>query len=409
MGQVLIKAASALRPRIGGPTTQSVGVKKSGLQRLLIGLVALSLCVDLTTLAATFHTRSAHAGLPLYEFGMEAAVGGIALIAVTLLMVLKVPEHPITWLMVASGMSGSLQQVFGSLAVESLGAGHLAGGTVLLALSSLFQSWWVMLFLLLVILFPTGRPLQGWLGRVVWLIPMLMLIAAHDAFTSPLTLWEDGDTFPAVLESVRLPEFLDFLGLVTVVGVVAHVVVRYVRSRGVERQQLKWFVFTFVSGVALIAFPWSENEMVGTVLWTLVPAAVVMSIALAVIRYRLYEIDKVISRTVSYALVAGLLGLAYFAVIASGARFLASNDPLVVAVATLTAAALFSPLRRKVQGSVDRRFNRSRYDSESVVAEFGGVLRDRVDAESIVDGWVGVVERTLAPSIASVWVRTSDP
>ncbi len=375
------------------------------LRRFLIAVVAFGFVMDLLTAALTLHTRSAHPDIPLYDFVLEAAIGGVFLVAVTLILVIRVPGHPVTWLLVASGTAASLQQAFGAVAVEALPAEHLAGGTLPLALSSVFQSWWVILLLLMVVIFPTGRPLPGWLGRVVWLFPWLMLVAAYDALTLPLE--HGGFFYEPVLRAPSPPAFITIpLIVVTVVGSVAHVIVRYACSRGVERQQLKWFAYTFVVGIALLVGTWSENDVVGAVLWTLVPVSIVGSIAMAILRYRLYEIDRVISRTLSYAVVVGLLGLVFFGFTTLLTTFLPSDEPFVVAAATLAVAALFNPLRHRVQQVVDRRFNRSRYDAEKVINEFTAALRDQVDPDSLIEDWVEVVAETMQPSSVGVWVKS---
>jgi hypothetical protein len=130
-----------------------------------------------------------------------------------------------------------------------------------------------------------------------------------------------------------------------------------------------------------------------------------VAVGVAVLRYRLYEIDRIISRTVSYALVVGLLGLVLFGLVAGLGAWLGRENQLVVAVSTLAVAALFNPVRRRVQGWVDRRFNRSRYDAERVMSEFVGSLRDRTDPDGVVEGWVGVVSETMQPTSVGVWVR----
>lgn len=130
-------------------------------------------------------------------------------------------------------------------------------------------------------------------------------------------------------------------------------------------------------------------------------------VGIAVFKYRLYEIDRILSRTVTYALVIGLLGSVFSVVVVWVPSLLDLGDsPLLVAAATLGVAALFNPLRRRVQGLVDRRFNRSRYDTERVMHEFAGTLRDRVDPQVVVDGWVGVVSETMQPDSVGVWLRT---
>jgi uncharacterized membrane protein YbhN (UPF0104 family) len=217
-----------------------------------------------------------------------------------------------------------------------------------------------------------------------------------------------GADFPPLIESDIKP-LGDGANIILTVffltGTVGHVVTRFVRSRGIERQQLKWFVFALVVGIVVLVTPWTENDMVGTVLWTVVPISILGSMAVAILRYRLYEIDRIISRTITYALVVGLLGLVVLALVAGLALFMPSDDPLVVAVATLVAFASFNPLRRRVQRLVDRRFNRSRYDAQRVIDNFAGTLRHRVDPEEVVDGWLGVVSETMQPAAAGVWVK----
>jgi hypothetical protein len=130
-----------------------------------------------------------------------------------------------------------------------------------------------------------------------------------------------------------------------------------------------------------------------------------VSIAMSITRYRLYEIDRIVSRTVSYTLVVVILGAVYVGGVTWLTSLLPDQSQLVVAATTLAVAALFNPVRRRVQMWVDRRFNRSRYDTQRVMDRFAGSLRDQVDAEAVVDGWVGVVSETMQPTSVSVWVR----
>lgn len=133
----------------------------------------------------------------------------------------------------------------------------------------------------------------------------------------------------------------------------------------------------------------------------LIPA----SIAVAILKYRLYEIDRIISRTVSYGLIVGFLGLVF----AAGAVWLPSTlqveNQLFVAATTLAVAALFNPVRRRIQSGVDRRFNRSRYDTQRVMDEFAGSLQQGVDQAEVVEGWTEVVSETMQPETAGVWIK----
>jgi hypothetical protein len=134
-----------------------------------------------------------------------------------------------------------------------------------------------------------------------------------------------------------------------------------------------------------------------------------LTFGIAILRYRLYEIDRIVSRTVTYALVAGLLALTYFGVIALLTSLLPPSSPLAVAGSTLVVAALFNPLRRRMHRLVDRRFNRSRYDAQQVADRFARDLQDDPGQGSLVADLLGVVSETMQPSVVSLWVRAEEP
>jgi hypothetical protein len=152
-----------------------------------------------------------------------------------------------------------------------------------------------------------------------------------------------------------------------------------------------------VAGVRILSDRWQAWAIALSV--SLLPIA----IGVAVLRYRLYDLGRVVSRTVTYAIVVGLLiGVVALTAAVVGAQF---ESPLVVAATTLAVAAVFNPLRRRVQSTVDRRFNRSRYDAERVIDDFAGSLRDRTDPVEVVDGWMGVITETMQPVAIGVWTR----
>jgi hypothetical protein len=137
-------------------------------------------------------------------------------------------------------------------------------------------------------------------------------------------------------------------------------------------------------------------------LWGIGTAA---AIAVAITRHGLYEIDRIVSRTLSYTLVVGFLAMVFFGVVTALTALLPAESDLAVAGSTLAVAALFNPVRRRVQAWVDRRFNRSRFEAERVMEEFAGNLRDQVDPDEVVHGWVGVVSETMQPTTVAVWVK----
>ena len=199
--------------------------------------------------------------------------------------------------------------------------------------------------------------------------------------------------------------FSIMIGLV--VATLVLLVLRWRRSTGIERLQYRWLLLggsLFVLITALGQFLSEDSR--AELLWLLGGSAIPVSIGIAILRYRLYEIDRLISRTVTYALVVGILALVF----ATGVVWIPSalglgDTPLVVAGSTLAVAALFNPVRRRVQSWVDRRFNRSRYDAARVVARFSGSLRDEIDPDRVVRGWVSVVSETMHPASVGVWLQ----
>jgi hypothetical protein len=194
---------------------------------------------------------------------------------------------------------------------------------------------------------------------------------------------------------------------------VLSLVFRYRSARAAERAQLRWLVYAgALIVVAFFATTLAERVVgpgaaatnlqnaVGSGAAALIPVA----IGVAVLRYRLYDIDRIISRTVAYAIVTGLLVGVYAGLVLLATHVLKVHGPVAVAVATLAAAALFTPIRRWVQSRVDRRFNRVRYDADQIAAAFAARLKDTVDLSSVRDDLTGVVSRALEPAHVSVWI-----
>jgi hypothetical protein len=246
---------------------------------------------------------------------------------------------------------------------------------------------------LLAQLFPTGRTVPGVWG---WFTYIGALGLAGIATAS---IWPSHPS-PGPVFGVMWAA-----GQVATFPVVA---VRYHQSAGVERAQLKWFLFTVAAAVGL----WFAASVVaphhlgiGTVALVAALSLPVLGIAVSLLRYRLYDIDRVISRTAAYAVVTGLLLAMYGAVAASISAVMGQNSKVAVAAATLIAAALARPILNRVQNVVDRRFNRSRYDAARTVDAFGGRLRDEVDPHHVSDDLVATVSATLQPRHVAVWTR----
>jgi hypothetical protein len=209
-------------------------------------------------------------------------------------------------------------------------------------------------------------------------------------------------------------------GALTVVGILLHwlslpaaavcVVLRFRSSSGIERQQMRWVAAGVAGAVGLMVLgvPSGLGFAPNWVTYLVFPALLLppVAIGVAVLRYRLYDLDRIISRTLTYALLTLLLGLGYAAVVLVLSRLLSEEgSSLAVAAATLAAAALFQPLRRRVQGLVDRRFNRRRYDAARTVEGFAARLRDQVDLDALHGELLAVVDQSMQPTRASLWLR----
>ena len=318
------------------------------------------------------------------------------------------PENRIGWVfLVASlglGVGGFSQQY----ALHALVAapGSWPAGRAVAWLSN--WVWVVPVFMLafLLLLFPTGqvrsrrwRPVAWFVGGALTLAILSLMIAASrmwaDPFTtsSPLTgpgawlFWTTGLVVTAAL-------------LLSVVALV----VRFAKSSGEERLQLKWCATAALVLVVLFVTSIWLNSAAVNVLQSLAFLWLWTAIAVAVLKYRLYDIDKIISRTLAYAIVTGLLIGMYVGLVLLATQVFRFHTPVAVAASTLAAAALFNPLRRRVQRAVDRRFNRARYDADQTVTAFAARLKDAVDLDSVRDDLAGVVQRALEPAHVSIWV-----
>lgn len=287
------------------------------------------------------------------------------------------------------------------------------------------SSWaWTALFALfgsLTLTFPSGRLPQGtglWAraGRMAaFALPMLVIASA-------LTERLGG---PEMLEETPNPfGFLpDWMGTATLLGVVVillsgvvSLVLQRRRSSGVTRAQLTWVVFGLVLLVTAIVLTFlfitvsvaMGADDPGDEAWILAYGVIIsfpLTFAVAILRYRLYEIDRIISRTIAYVAVVALLAAVFMGVVTAVGSLVQTESDIVIAASTLAVAALFNPLRQRVQSVVDRRFNRPRYDAQRVTESFAASLPGRIDGRDVVDGWVGVVSETMQPAGVGVWVR----
>jgi len=344
-------------------------------------------------------------------------------VAAGLLLVLRIPHLPIGWIMLLPALGTAFQ----SLAGRAIQFTHVVKGSPMLGteiLAVLGDALWVpgvaVGLVSLMVLYPDGRPpgtrwrwvlwISGGAAAAYILVTLFSRAPLYflDTVDNPLGLFGD----PELFEIGQTVPFLVLLFGGVPAGIAA-LVVRWRRGGSLEREQIKWLLWAALIQVLGIAAGIVGSELVeGPVPggWTgaigdIASAALPAAVFIAVSRHRLYEIDRIVSRTVAYVIVIGVLGVVYVLGLTAMTSFLPSESPLAIAASTLAVAALFNPVRKKIQGWVDRRFNRSRYDAQRVMDRFAGSLRDRVDSEEVVDGWVGVVSETMQPASVGVWVR----
>jgi hypothetical protein len=345
-------------------------------------------------------------------FGMFAVVGA--------LLVAKRPGNPIGWIMSAATLIAVVVALETYTAYVMITSGQ---PDALAVIGAWANSWYwfalvALVFIYLPLLFPDGRlPSRRWLPFAV--LPGIGVAGIIVLGGLTETLRGQNVDYrienPIGIEGLAhvedLPAF-DVLGLgllgIGTVGAVASVVVRFHRSRGTERQQLKWFLY---AAAPIPYFPLSDyGPLILDALafgWVLLglPAA----IGIAVLRYRLYDIDVVINRTLVYgALTITLASIYLGGVVVLQSLFRAvtgQESELAVVASTLVIAALFNPLRRRVQSFVDRRFYRKKYDAAKILAAFGAKLRDETDLDALSDELILVVRETVQPRHVSLWLR----
>jgi uncharacterized membrane protein len=320
------------------------------------------------------------------------------------------PENRVGWLFLVAGLGLGLGAFSNPYALHALvvGRGALPAGRLFGWLSIWIWVIPVAMLAFLFLLFPTGRlrsrrwRLAAWFaGGAVALAAVCMLIAAARSWAHPFAL--SGQTGPRGLTGVLYGIGLILISAALLVSVVA-LVVRFAKSAGEERLQLKWCAWAaLVLAVVFVGSDWVNSAAVA-VLLSLAFLGLWTAIAVAIMKYRLYDIDRIISRTLAYAIVTGLLIGVYAGLVLLATRVLPISSPVAVAGSTLAAAALFSPLRRRVQQAVDRRFNRARYNADKTVAAFAARLQDAVDLVSVRDDLTTVVGQALEPAHVSVWI-----
>src|SRR5580693_823257 len=359
-----------------------------------------------------------------------AAVIGLPSAAIGVLVTRRQPGNPLGWLFLVSATCQFIGTDGGGYALLAYHLGHhLPLAWVAVALDQIWGPSLVV-FAVSILLFPDGRlpsRFWRWVFRVYAVLFTTLLVATAVAIAGalaahPVRVDESGG-LAAVDHPVGWFNAVQGVIIVLILGLSLSFIVRQAlswrRATGERRQQLKWLASgAFVSVVSLIVAGNTASSASGSTGPTLLGvltglawfgvAALPVSIGVAILKYRLYEIDRIISRTLAYAIVTGLLVGLYAGLVLLATEVLQFSSPVAVAASTLVAAALFSPVRRRVQRVVDRRFNRARYDADTTVALFAAHLKDAVDLDSVRDSLAGVVQRALEPAHVSVWISRRD-
>jgi hypothetical protein len=326
------------------------------------------------------------------------------------------PRNPVGWALLAGMFLFVLSLATGDYAVLHYRLGH--AGLPLAPAAVVLQPSWapaVALFALVIFLFPDGRLASPHWRQLLWAYGGLVAVAAAAGFVPAVgaVLHHDvhldlsGDVITATSNaaaSVVVPVVVLLIGVIWL-SFVAYQFLNWQRSAGERRQQFKWLLWgaaiTLAGGVVGSVF--NSNPVANLMFAGIV--ALPVGIGIGILKYRLYDIDRIISRTLAYAIITGVLIGVYAGLVLLATQVLRLHSTVAVAAATLAAAALFNPLRRRVQVRVDRRFNRARYDADQTVTAFADRLKDAVDLDSVRDDLAGVVQQALEPAHVSVWIR----
>ena len=351
-------------------------------------------------------------------------VNAVVYTLIAALIITRQPRHTVGWLFLVTGLISALILFGGGLGEFITFDNNILLASLMAWIGHVLFLPALMIPLTLVLqFFPDGRlPSRRW-----WPIPAASLfgmlgIVAGIAFT-PGPLEENdflGPTNPfGVAGSDRFLAHLgDIAGVAFAIGVIGSLlilVVRFRRSDSIQRTQMKWLFYTALIGLSLMLLSSQLSSLLGIAsdvisekLFVILPSLLAIAIGIAILRYRLYDIDIIIRRTLQYAIVTGILAMVYFGlVVIFQGLFAAVGDfqsGIFIVISTLVIAGLFNPIRKRVQAAVDRRFYRQKYQAEQTLAQFAAVARDEVDLDKLMAALMDVVEETMQPERVSLWL-----
>jgi hypothetical protein len=389
-------------------------------------LCALSLTLTLLSLLL-LNLNLSHPDTPIYGPWLDNTLGAISYAPIGALIASRRPANPVGWLVCLYGLVISLSYFSAEYAIYALLAQRdsLPAGEALAWLLSWTLPIIIGLSVFPLLLFPTGRlPSRHW-RWVAWLTVAFVLAGVISSALSSGALL-------GILGPIQNPLGMDgftndvyrallyFMSPTLLIAAAFSLFVRLRGAVGVERQQIKWFAYAAATTVSGSTLAYIIPGMIDTSLWferaafvfniAFVPA-IPVSIGIAILRYRLYDIDLLINRTLVYGSLTAALVAVYFGGVATTQgifRVLTGHEEqpqLAVVVSTLVIAALFNPLRHRIQVFIDRRFYRNKYDAAKTLGDFSARLRDETDLGTLSDELVGVVRETMQPEHVSLWLR----
>ena len=381
-------------------------------------LWAAAISLDLGAYALAFVYRPE---APLYVYWREATLIVPTFASVGALIVSRRTGNIIGWLFLVASVAGGMQFFSGQYATVALSdSTRLPGGEYAALLSTFMQFSAVATIIFIIMLFPTGRLLSPRWRVMAWTTGLVLLGSLISLVLSPGPIQDFAPTPNPFGVDIVIPGFLQalggWLGLACIVAVLASLVLRFHRSRGEERLQLKWFVYAATLGILaillgdLVLAPF--GVWIANLAWTVAPLGLPVAAGIAILRYRLYNIDVIVNRTLVYGSLTAMLALVYLGGVV-GLHYVfravtGEGSQLAIVASTLTIAALFNPLRRRVQSFVDRLFYRKKYDAQRVLAAFGERLKDEVDLDALGGELEAVVWQTLQPARVSLWLKPVD-
>jgi len=393
-----------------------------------VAWIICAVCLGLATIDLVLVAlNSSHPDIHIPEPWLAHVVSAVAFSTVGAVVGSRRPENPIGWLFCAIGVFAAIVLLSSEYAAYALLAqpDSLPGALAMVWIRAWVWVPYVGLFVLLFLVFPDGWPHSRALR---WFTSLVLFVIAYG---TPLAAFSPGP-IDALGGGVDNPLGMEALGgvgtnsavgpvetVLYVLGIVAAASLfgRMRRARGVERQQIKWFAYATVVlvGGTVLAFTISEATglswlgEIGLVLTMVGLAGLPMAIGIAVLRYRLYNIDRIINRTLVYGSLTAALVALYFGGIVVLQRIFVSltgeKSTVAIVASTLLIAALFTPLRRRIQSFIDRRFYRNKYDARKTLEAFSATLREETDLEALSNDLVGVVRETMQPAHVSLWLR----